>query len=262
MAGSAASSSSGAKRKRGGAQGYYAVKVGHKPGIYYSWADVQEQTGGYPNSKHKKFNFLVEAEAYMKGETVTASKPKQTKYYAVQKGHVPGVYQDYDSAFAQIKGFRGPQHKKFDTRQEAEAFVAADTRGPAVNGLAYAKDEAESEASMSDARNGCKVGDNVAKKQKTNNGSALTTLVNGDMEPGAGPLPPDTEDGFDRRIKLNPDTGDLRYKTEDQLRARKLQSTGEYDGWIHIHTDGSCLGNGQTGAYAGVGVYFGPRDPR
>ncbi len=34
------------------------------------------------------------------------------------------------------------------------------------------------------------------------------------------------------------------------------------DAPILVYTDGSCRGNGQTGAVAGIGVYFGPGDPR
>jgi ribonuclease HI len=33
-------------------------------------------------------------------------------------------------------------------------------------------------------------------------------------------------------------------------------------GPLKIYTDGSSLGNGKLGAVAGVGVYFGPNDPR
>lgn len=31
---------------------------------------------------------------------------------------------------------------------------------------------------------------------------------------------------------------------------------------IHVYTDGSCVDNGSTNARAGIGVYFGPDDPR
>ena len=34
------------------------------------------------------------------------------------------------------------------------------------------------------------------------------------------------------------------------------------DGTLHVFTDGSSLRNGKVEAFAGVGVYFGPRDPR
>lgn len=44
-------------------------------------------------------------------------------FYAVHKGHRPGVYTDWPSAEAQVKGFPGNVHQKFHTREEAEAFV-------------------------------------------------------------------------------------------------------------------------------------------
>jgi ribonuclease HI len=34
------------------------------------------------------------------------------------------------------------------------------------------------------------------------------------------------------------------------------------DGLARIYTDGSCLGNGKQGCFAGIGVFFGPDDPR
>ena len=34
------------------------------------------------------------------------------------------------------------------------------------------------------------------------------------------------------------------------------------DDHIRIYTDGSALGNGKAVAAAGIGVYFGPSDPR
>lgn len=85
-----------------------------------------------------------------------------------------------------------------------------------------------------------------------------------DFEPGMGPLPPGAEDGFDSNIILDPGTGELRYKTQEERQATKpapgagLSQTGP----IRIHTDGSSLGNGTAGAFAGVGVYFGPGDRR
>jgi hypothetical protein len=37
---------------------------------------------------------------------------------------------------------------------------------------------------------------------------------------------------------------------------------GEEAGIVHIYTDGSSLGNGKSGAAAGLGVFFGASDPR
>ncbi|KAE8157531.1 hypothetical protein BDV40DRAFT_45275 [Aspergillus tamarii] len=40
-------STAGAKRKRGSAGKYYAVKAGYQPGVYYAWNDCLTQVTGY-----------------------------------------------------------------------------------------------------------------------------------------------------------------------------------------------------------------------
>lgn len=81
-------------------------------------------------------------------------------------------------------------------------------------------------------------------------------------EAGEGPLPAGAEDNFDPGIILDPKTGKIVYKTPAQRSATKWVATGPTDtGMLNIYTDGSSLGNGGHGAVAGVGVYFGPRNP-
>ncbi|OCL02496.1 RnaseH-domain-containing protein [Glonium stellatum] len=261
--------SSGAKRKRGNEPKFYAVRAGKIPDIYHSWSDCLAQVRGFKGAIYKSFTSLTEAEAFMRDDSAKSPKPV-LKYYAVQNGRTPGVYVDWPSAQKQITGWKHPKHKSFATRAEAEAFVAEGkgiTTGEAISNV-HIDPDVESEASMVDGRKGCKVGDNAptSKKQKKNEGSPADVLANGgeqeEREPGTGPLPPDAEDGFDRTVTLNPRTGYVEKKTEQQLNARKMQPTGESKGVLKIYTDGSALGNGRAGAIAGVGVYFGPNDPR
>lgn len=82
------------------------------------------------------------------------------------------------------------------------------------------------------------------------------------LEPGTGPLPTGAEDGFDPNVKLNA-AGQVVHKTETEKGKTKIV-TKERDppGMLTIYTDGSSLRNGQDGARAGVGVFFGPGDPR
>ncbi len=82
-------------------------------------------------------------------------------------------------------------------------------------------------------------------------------------EPGTGPLPPGAIDGFDPGIILDPESGDVVFKSDEQKALVKLKAKGEKEtGMLRIYTDGSSLGNGALGAKAGVGVYFGPDDAR
>lgn len=55
--------------------------------------------------------------------------PKATKggYYAVRKGHKPGIYLTWDECEAQVKSFPGAAYKKFATEADARAFLAGKT---------------------------------------------------------------------------------------------------------------------------------------
>lgn len=46
------------------------------------------------------------------------------KYYAVRKGHHPGIYDTWAACQAEVKGYSCASYKSFPTLAEAEAFVA------------------------------------------------------------------------------------------------------------------------------------------
>ncbi|PSR73014.1 hypothetical protein PHLCEN_2v11118 [Hermanssonia centrifuga] len=46
-------------------------------------------------------------------------------YYAVAKGHSPGIYETWSECEAHVKGFHGAKYKKFHTIVEAEAWIAS-----------------------------------------------------------------------------------------------------------------------------------------
>ncbi|KAL5453609.1 hypothetical protein PMIN06_005374 [Paraphaeosphaeria minitans] len=259
MAG-ASSASSGLKRKRT-ASAFYAVKVGFTPGIYQSWDDAKQQTSGFKNPVFKRFTMLTEAEDFMKSESVSASIAGKTKYYGVQVGHTPGVYVDWPAVLEQVTGVKGAKQKRFDTWEEAQAFVSEAQQGGAFSHTTSTPMSPNSHVDLTtpsefEPRKS-------TKKHKPNGGPALPTATNGDYEPGTGPLPPDSEDGFDRRIKHGwPNGPEIEYKTQEELNLRKLQPTGDFEGALEVYTDGASKGNGQLGAYAGFGIWFGPNDPR
>ncbi len=45
------------------------------------------------------------------------------KFYAVARGHKPGIYFSWPQAEAQVRGYRGAVYKGFFSRKEAEAFL-------------------------------------------------------------------------------------------------------------------------------------------
>ena len=46
---------------------YYAVRIGHKPGIYNNWTDCEKQVKRFSGASYKKFESLSEAENFIKG---------------------------------------------------------------------------------------------------------------------------------------------------------------------------------------------------
>lgn len=44
-------------------------------------------------------------------------------FYAVAKGRSPGIYSTWAEAKKQVDGFKFPKYRKFETREEAEAFI-------------------------------------------------------------------------------------------------------------------------------------------
>ncbi|KAF2428085.1 ribonuclease H-like protein [Tothia fuscella] len=280
--------SSGTKRKRGNDLKFYAVRTGHMPGIYHSWEDCKLQITGFKKSACwlpfllialllmgswkeysmlirigdivKSFTSLTEAEAFMKADDSNPSSTiaNPSKFYAVQNGRVPGVYTSWPDAQKQITGWTKPVHRKFTTKAEAYAFVqAGKADNSALAGVATSTIAEDNTSSSQPA----------SKKAKKNNAKNETPIpekdANGDPNPMFAPLPPDAEDGFDRNVILDPETGVMRHKTAEELAARKkMFKPDNYADSLRVWTDGACRGNGKKGAYGGVGVYFGEKDPR
>ncbi|KIW37882.1 uncharacterized protein PV06_09864 [Exophiala oligosperma] len=245
----------GQKRKRAVERKFYAVREGKEPGIYETWPECLSQVKGFKGAVFKTFQNLHEAQAWMEGKPLTESRvnPADQKYYAVQSGKVPGVYTDWTQAQAQIRGFSKPKHKKFNTRIEAEAFVAAGKKpsGP---------DQAQNLTPEEEIRR--LIVRNSAPGLQINGTYAPTDKDGNPYDVARRPLPPGAEDGYDPNVKLTPD-GRIVDRTEDEKNRTKMMAREKNPpGMLRIYTDGSSLKNGQAGARAGVGVFFGPQDPK
>jgi len=192
---------------------------------------------------------------------------QSAKFYAVKNGRVPGIYTDWPSAQEQITGWQKPKHRCFTTRAEAQGFLDEDTPKSADTPeidtetmfAPYALAISPEPGVQSPLQKKAKIFSNAVSSVK----SDIMEYKEEDYEAGTGPLPPGADDGFDPNIILSPETGTIVYKTRNQRQATKPAPTGISDtGPIRIHTDGSSLGNGTVGAFAGIGVWFGPGDPR
>lgn len=244
----------GTKRKRAPERKFYAVRVGRTPGIYSTWHDCLAQVRGSKGAVFKAFPSLHEAQAFINGTPSNNPKsPAEQKFYGVQNGKTPGVYTDWESTKAQIIGVRRPKHKKFATRAEAEAFVEAGKHQDASSGSST-KLSPEEEIRRLIVRNSAPGLVNGTHGPKDKDGNLYP--------PGTGPMPPGAEDGFDPNIKLAAN-GTIVHKTEEEkFKTKTTIKEKDPPGMLRIYTDGSSLANGTAGARAGVGVFFGPQDPK
>jgi ribonuclease HI len=208
----------------------------------------------------KAFPTLTEAEAFVKNRATSfpGKSTNNAKFYAVRRGRKPGIYLDWASTQQQITGWTKPKHKSFSTRAEAEEYIrgtSPDGQSPTTVRVGGIRVPSAEQIDPSQP---------AAKKRKITTVAASRNGEDENVPAGQGTMPIDVEDGFDPRIKLDPVTGELRYKTESERQATKIMPRanpvpGEP---VIIYTDGACRGNGRNGSIAGVGVFFGPQDPR
>lgn len=65
---------------------FYAVRVGHQPGIYTTWEDCQKQVKGFSKAEFKSFPSLEEAKAFLNGEEQTKQSFQPNLPYAFVDG--------------------------------------------------------------------------------------------------------------------------------------------------------------------------------
>jgi len=194
----------------------------------------------------------------------TASKKRKlgddvTKYYAVRAGKTPGVYMTWKECQDQTTGFKGASYKSFTSMQDAIDFTA----GKEVASSAGAGKGTEEKFY------GVAVGHNPGvydtwtaaqeqirdvkgpKYKKFGTREEAEDFVRGGGKPSKKADAP--------KIGKKEKSNGIGAEGPSAKKAKMSSSKGKP---IKVYTDGSSRRNGQIGAVAGVGVYFGDYDPR
>lgn len=56
-----------------------------------------------------------------------------SKFYAVRKGKIPGIYTDWNETSKQVSGFQGAEHKSFTTIREAQEWMNGQNTAPILS---------------------------------------------------------------------------------------------------------------------------------
>ncbi|GLI66225.1 hypothetical protein VaNZ11_009964, partial [Volvox africanus] len=148
-------SSKGRDRRRGGP--VYAVACGRKMGIFYKWEEAELAVRGFSGAVYKKFSTERAARRFIESRTAPSAngggepgsaasangsgalpvtlKPQPSPepigpFYAVARGHQSGVFLSWAEAKAAVQGAAGVAYKRFNTRAEAEHFLAQHRQAP------------------------------------------------------------------------------------------------------------------------------------
>ncbi|XP_063882286.1 ribonuclease H1-like isoform X1 [Scylla paramamosain] len=205
---------------------------------------------------------------------------KKMPFYAVARGHKPGIYQTWAECQENINGYTRPRYKKFATESEAKEFVQENALTcPVVDRReASKKDEDNGAASASRTYNGGNLSPTLLEMKASmkclqKDLSQLRTRFELYIEDRVGtacskPLPPSSAPVQKRKHESeSEEEGD-----EDQpSSSKKLNTEGkegdkskfkvDSDGFLIVYTDGACWMNGKQGAKAGMGVFFGQEHP-
>lgn len=151
---------------------------------------------------------------------------RKMPFYAVARGHKPGIYQTWAECQENINGYARARYKKFATESEAKEFVQENALvAPVVD---------RREASKKDEDNGAAPVSSPVQKRKHESESE-------EEEEDKDSRPSSSK-------KLTKDVDKSKFKVDS-------------DGFLILYTDGACWMNGKQGAKAGMGVYFGPDHP-
>ncbi|KAI1262380.1 RnaseH-domain-containing protein [Xylariaceae sp. FL1019] len=186
--------------------------------------------------------------------------PNTKKYYAVRAGKVPGVYEDWNECQEQISGFRGASFKAFADKDDAEAFVAGMKTSVTAEGEARFYGIAVGRqpgvyTDWDEASQAIKGWKGPKYKKFSTREEAIEFIRANGNEEAQQWLQDEGEVSIEPPKKKKKTSG----KTDPKVDTLAFAEEPDVE---QVFTDGACTRNGQKGACAGVGVYWGENDER
>ena len=203
-------------------------------------------------------------------------------FYAVAKGRQIGVFNTWAECESQVKDFQSPKFKKFQTRNEALAFISENTKQTfckvgndnkrvAPISSHHSKTSGtendtikEQVLSLKATLNAMREKfDKFVEQQKADFESINDNLDVVLLATNGNSSPP----GFYNKY-VNDGSPPPRKKSKSAILLDKLPESGvtsvtnsrglkiDEAGYVHVYTDGACSNNGQAGARAGYGIWW------
>jgi ribonuclease HI len=209
-------------------------------------------------------------------------------FYAVANGRVPGVFLTWGECEKSVKDFPGAKFKKFTSEQEAKDFCKTPTKSftkstqAKYSNITFDSDSESDQEPIVKTKSVSYQKKSVPAKQQVNNfintraeEEVIRANINFDTSDSESETEskPQTKliiEDMDNQSELDDDLEVMMKNLSNKKSESKLKSShtsvlselGDFNPDIIVYTDGACIDNGGPNAKAGIGVYFGPEDPR
>ncbi|XP_011454864.3 ribonuclease H1 [Magallana gigas] len=158
-------------------------------------------------------------------------------FYAVRRGRNVGIYNDWDSCKAQVHGYGGARYKKFNSPEEAQAFVNGQDSGGFSN---YTS------------------GGQSSYKYSWDSAQSYSSCYSNETPQHSSHYSYQHQKKYTSGHRSSPYTCSSRQYSSSSTSSGSTYKGSEED---HVYTDGCCRNNGRDNPVAGVGVYWGPDHP-
>ncbi|KAG7163074.1 Ribonuclease H1-like [Homarus americanus] len=188
--------------------------------------------------------------------TIQILHVRKMPFYAVARGHKPGIYESWPECQKQINGFHCARYKKFSTKDEAEEFVQENAASNPV------VDRRQLDPALNEMKNKMKRLQKELSVLRSEFDDYVATTCgvhpkfsrkNSSLKPSFAADKRKRDDSSDSDEDSNGPSVVKKLNTGDSGGSDKTKFSTDSDGFLIVYTDGACEFNGRNGAKAGVG---------
>lgn len=183
-------------------------------------------------------------------------------YYAVARGRVKGIFQEWHMCDSSVRSFKGARYKKFNSRELAKEFLKEN--GVNVKQVCNDSDSSSNQSNSPKTNKEFWPDDNSCSSGDEDFLLAASAEVEGSLGT-KGQLPKKRKTDVQSSSST---TNNKKLKVDQMI----IESVGikkygnfqfpiDVDGFVICYTDGSCENNGQKNPVAGFGIYFSENHP-
>lgn len=230
---------------------FYGVANGRTKGVFTTWAECDKSVKDFPNAKFKKFTSQEEAEQFVKSGFGSGFKTTKVAFKPTNQSKYSGVNFDSDSeSEEEVKPKPKPKPK-------VNTWVSSSKQNFNSNSTTGSKTFINSRAEEDAIRANINFDSSDSESEPKPKSKTFISSTKAE------------EDAIKANINFDTSDSESELEFNDQVQTVKQPKPSDYPTElgdfipdIIVYTDGACSSNGKTNAKAGIGVYFGPDDPR